>query len=143
VKVEAADRTPSARGAPEPGKRTWAELGARARAWRLLHAAWSGAQLACLGLLWARLIQRRRDPATWAAVAFLAAEGGGLVVGRGDCPMGRVQEAWGDPTPFFELLLPPRAAKAAVPALAVVAVATIAGLVVRSPGPVLRAPRPD
>jgi hypothetical protein len=139
MKLDVAARTP---GAPGQGKRTWSELEARARAWRLLHAAWSAAQLACLGMLWARLIQRRRDPATWAAVAFLAAEGGGLVIGRGDCPMGRLQETWGDSTPFFELLLPPRAAKAAVPVLAGVAVATILGLVVRSPGPVLRAPRP-
>jgi hypothetical protein len=122
--------------------RSWSELGVRARTWRLVHAAWSAAQLACLGLIWARVVQRRRDPATWAGAAFLAAEGGGLVVGRGNCPMGRVQEQWGDPVPFFELLLPPRAAKAAVPALAVVAVAGIAGLVLRAPGVVVRSPSP-
>jgi hypothetical protein len=99
-----------------------------------VHAAWSAAQLACLGLIWARVAQRRRDPATWACVAFLAAEGGGLVVGRGDCPMGGVQEQWGDPVPFFELIFPPRAAKAAVPVLAGVALAPIAALAVRAPG---------
>lgn len=76
----------------------------------------------------------------WAAVAFLAAEGGGLAVGRGDCPMGRVQASWGDPVPFFELILPPRAAKAAVPALAAVALAAISALVLRPPGLVLRSP---
>ena len=121
----------------------WSELGVRARAWRLVHAGWSVAQLACLGLIWARVVQRRRDPAVWAAVAFLAAEGGGLVLGRGDCPMGRVQQGWGDPVPFFELLLPPRAAKAAVPVLAVVALAAIAALVLRRPGLVLRTPSGD
>jgi hypothetical protein len=125
--------------ATDPVAPSWAELGARARAWRLVHAGWSIAQLVCLGLIWARVTQRRRDPATWAAVAFLVAEGGGLVAGRGDCPMGRVQEAWGDPVPFFELILPPRAAKAAVPMLAAVAVAGVAALGLRSPGLVLRA----
>lgn len=56
------------------------------------------------------------------------------MIGRGNCPMGRVQEEWGDPVPFFELVLPPRAAKAAVPVLAGVALAAIAALAVRSPG---------
>jgi hypothetical protein len=113
---------------------SWAELGGRARAWRLVHAAWSVAQLACLGLIFARVMRRRRDPATWASVAFVGAEGAGLLAGSGDCPMGHVQERWGDPVPFFELVLPPRAAKAAVPVLTAVAIGGIAGLALRSPG---------
>jgi hypothetical protein len=48
--------------------------------------------------------------------------------------MGRLQAEWGDPVPFFELILPPRTAKAAVPILAVVSVAAIAALVLRRPG---------
>lgn len=76
----------------------------------------------------------------WASVSFLVLEGGGLVIGRGNCPMGRLQESWGDPVPFFELILPPRAAKAAVPVLAVVSLGAIAGVVLRAPGIVLRAP---
>lgn len=69
----------------------------------------------------------------WASVSFLILEGGALIAGRGDCPMGRLQESWGDPVPFFELILPPRAAKAAVPVLAVVSLAAIAGVVLRAP----------
>jgi hypothetical protein len=53
--------------------------------------------------------------------------------------MGRQQEEWGDPVPFFELILPPRAAKAAVPVLGIVSVVTVAALVVRKPGLVARA----
>jgi len=121
---------------------TWADLGSRARAWRLLHAGWAGAQLACLGVIWARVIVRQRDPLLWASVAFVGAEGAALAVGRGDCPMGGVQEAWGDPVPFFELLLPPRAAKAAIPILAGVSLVGMAGVVFRAPGVVLRWP-PD
>ena len=78
----------------------------------------------------------------WAGIGFLALEGGALVVGRGDCPMGRQQEAWGDPVPFFELVLPPRAAKAAVPVLAAVSLGGIAAVVLRRPGLVLRAGNP-
>jgi hypothetical protein len=75
----------------------------------------------------------------WAAIVFLVAEGAALVVGRGNCPVGPLQERWGDPVPFFELLLPPRAAKAAIPILAIVSVAAILAVVIRRPGVVLRA----
>jgi hypothetical protein len=66
-------------------------------------------------------------------VALLVAEGGALLVGRGDCPMGPAQATMGDPVPFFELLLPPRAAKAAIPILAAVSVAGLVALALRPP----------
>jgi hypothetical protein len=66
-------------------------------------------------------------------VAFLSIEGAALLVGRGDCPMGPLQEEWGDPVPFFELVLPPRAAKAAVPVLAVATLAGFALIWLRGP----------
>ena len=76
----------------------------------------------------------------WASVAFLLTEGAALVVGRGDCPVGQLQAEWGDPVPFFELVLPPRAAKAAVPVLAVVSVLALVALILRAPGIVASAP---
>ena len=118
---------------------SWSTLGIRARTWRLVHAAWSVAQLAGLGYIWACAISGRRTPRLWGAIAFLSAEGAALVVGRGNCPVGPLQAEWGDPVPFFELVLPPRAAKAAVPTLAVVSVAAIAAIVLRRPGLILRA----
>jgi hypothetical protein len=117
----------------------WNELGARAKAWRAAHAAWSVVQLSALGYIWVCAATRRRDPVVWASVGMLSVEGAALVVGRGSCPMGSRQAAWGDPVPFFELVLPPRAAKAAVPALAVISAAAIASLVLRRPGLALRA----
>jgi hypothetical protein len=69
----------------------------------------------------------------------LCVEGAALIVGHGDCPVGPMQAEWGDPVPFFELALPPRAAKAAVPVLAVVSVAGIVALALRRPGLVARA----
>lgn len=124
---------------PDTSPVTWAALGYRAKAWRVVHAAWSAAQLGCLGYIWACALTGRRDQRLWASVAFLGIEGAALVIGRGDCPVGPHQAQWGDPVPFFELVLPPRAAKAAVPALAVVSIAGIAALILRRPGPVAHA----
>jgi hypothetical protein len=121
-----------------PAPVRWGTLTLRAKAWRLAHAAWSVAQLAGLGYIWSSAIRRRRSPRLWAFVALLLGEGAALAVGRGNCPMGGLQSRWGDPVPFFELVLPPRAAKAAVPILAVVSVAALASLVVRRPGLVAR-----
>ena len=118
---------------------SWATLGRRARAWRVLHAAWSVAQLGCLGDIWVSALKRRRSRRLWAGVAFLFVEGGALVVGRGDCPVGPLQAEWGDPVPFFDLVLPPRAARAAVPVLAVVSVTGVVALGLRRPGLVARA----
>jgi hypothetical protein len=123
----------------DPRATRWAILGGRARAWRVVHASWSVAQLACLGYIWASAVTGRRSPRLWAGVAFLCVEGGALVIGGGDCPVGPLQAEWGDPVPFFELILPPRAAKAAVPVLGAVSVTGIAALFLRSPGLVTRA----
>jgi hypothetical protein len=114
---------------------SWATLGRRARTWRLVHASWSVVQLGCLTHLWVSAVRRRRGRLVGASAAFLLAEGAGLVAGRGNCPMGPLQETWGDPVPFFELVLPPRAAKAAVPVLAMIAIAGLIALAVRPPRP--------
>jgi hypothetical protein len=99
----------------------------------MVHAAWSVVGLATLGYIWWCALTRRRDPALSASVGFLLIEGGALVVGRGDCPMGPLQAEWGDAVPFFELMLPPRAAKAAVPVLAAATVAGLVALALRPP----------
>lgn len=115
---------------------SWATLGPAARTFRIVHACWSVAGLTSLGYVWACAVTRRRDRLLGASVAFLLVEGGALVVGRGNCPMGRAQSAWGDPVPFFELVLPPRAAKAAIPILALASVVGLAALGLRAGAPV-------
>ena len=112
---------------------SWSSLSRPARAYRVFHAAWSVAGLASLGYIWFCAITRRRDRALAASVAFLSIEGVGLLIGGGDCPMGTVQAQMGDPVPFFELVLPPRAAKAAVPILAAASIVGIAAVVLRRP----------
>jgi hypothetical protein len=123
-------------GSPPVG---WDELSGRARMWRVFHASWSVAQLGCLAYIWSCAVTRRRNVPLWGGVALLLIEGGALVVGHGNCPMGPLQEEWGDPVPFFELILPPRAAKATIPFLAVVSVGAITALALRKPGLVIRA----
>jgi len=60
------------------------------------------------------------------AVVALAAEGTVVGLNGGDCPLGPIGERVGDEVPLFELVLPPRAAKLAVPVLGAVAATGIA-----------------
>jgi len=39
---------------------SWATLGGRVRAWRVVHASWSVVQLWCLGDMWVSVLRRRR-----------------------------------------------------------------------------------
>jgi hypothetical protein len=111
----------------------WATLSRPAKAYRVFHATWSVAGLTSLGYIWACAAMRRRDRLLGASIAFLSVEGVGLLIGGGDCPMGPFQEQLGDPVPFFELVLPPRAAKAAVPILAGASLAGFLAVALRPP----------
>ena len=53
--------------------------------------------------------------------------------------MGPLQAQIGDPVPFFELVLPPRAAKAAVPILAGASIAGFLAVALRPPSESRRA----
>jgi hypothetical protein len=125
------DRKPLIRAA-DPVVR-WSDLGAGAKAFRAAHLVWGVAGLASLGYIWLSALRRRRDRVLAASVAFLAIEGVALVIGRGNCPFGPFQRRLGDPVPMFELVLPPRAAKAAIPGLVVVTLAGFAALLIRRP----------
>jgi hypothetical protein len=108
-------------------------LSRTAMTFRALHTAIAGAELAALGYVWFCAITRRRDRRLGIAIAALGAEGIGLVIGKGNCPLGPVQEHLGDPIPLFELVLPKRAAKAAVPILTGVAALGVLLALVRRP----------
>jgi hypothetical protein len=112
---------------------SWSTLSRPARAYRVFHATWSVAGLASLGYIWVCAARRRRNRLLGASMAFLSIEGVGLMIGGGDCPMGQLQEQLGDPVPFFELVLPPRAAKAAVPILAAASLAGFLAVALRQP----------
>lgn len=128
--------------APSPTVRPgWSDLGRAARLFRVAHALWSVVNLGSLAYVWACALTRRRDRYLYASVGLLLTEGAALIAGRGNCPFGPLQARLGDPVPLFELVLPPRAAKAAIPALAMVSVAGMAAALVRST-PALRRPSP-
>lgn len=112
---------------------SWATLGMRARLFRIAHATWGFFNLAGLAYICLSAALRRRDRLTYSSMALLAAEGAALVVGGGDCPFGEFQAGLGDPVPMFEWVLPPRAAKAAIPALALVSVVGLLAVAVRQP----------
>ena len=117
------------RGVPDRRWRptvTWSELKPAARAFRVAHAAFAVVSLSSLAYVWVSAVTRRRDRLLAGSVAVLSFEAAALVVGRGNCPFGPAQARLGDPVPLFELVLPPRAAKAAIPVLAVVSVAGLA-----------------
>jgi hypothetical protein len=115
-----------------PGK-GWSELATGARVYRLVHVALASLELSCLAYVWTCAFTRRRDRWLHTAIAILAIQGIGMVIGRGDCPLGPVQQRLGDPTPLFELVLPPKAAKVVFPILGAVTLGGLVALVVRQP----------
>lgn len=102
-----------------------------AKLFRIAHVAWGALNLAALAWIWRSAISGRHDRYVGASMALLGAEGVALVIGRGDCPFGPFQARLGDPVPMFELVLPPSAAKAAIPVLAVVSLVGMAGALLR------------
>lgn len=124
------DESTGAEGAAEP-----AALGPSARRFRVFHTVIAVIDLASLGYVWGCAIRRRRDNLLRVSMFALVIEGVALLVGRGNCPLGPLQRKLGDPVPLFELVLPPRAAKAAVPLLAGISVVGMALAAVRPPAP--------
>ena len=111
----------------------WSELDDRARMLRVGHGLIGVFELGCLGYLWACALTRRRDRLLGATLLVLSAQAIGLAIGRGNCPLGPLQRRLGDPVPLFELVLPPRAAKAAVPVLVAATLAGVLTLLWRRP----------
>jgi len=106
-------------------------LSPAARAFRVAHAAITVAFLAAIAHVWWCALTGRRDRRLRLAVGALVAEGVVVAANHGDCPLGPLQARLGDPVPLFELVLSPRAARRAVPALGLV---TTAGLVLLARG---------
>ncbi len=111
----------------------WRALPAPALAFRLLHITWGIVAMGALANVWMHAARRTRSRLLWAGVAMLVSQAAGLVIGRGDCPLGPFQRRLGDPVPMFELALPPRAAKASIPTLFVIGVAGLVLLLMRPP----------
>lgn len=103
-------------------------LSPAALSFRAVHAAIAVAFLSAIAYVWWCALTGRRGSLLRVAVAALAGEGVLVAAGRGDCPLGPLQERLGDPVPLFELVLSPSAARRAIPVLGAVAAAGVAGL---------------
>jgi hypothetical protein len=114
---------------PRPARK----LSRAAMSFRAFHAAIAVEQLLAIAYVWWCAITGRRDRLLRLAVATLIGEGVLVTANRGDCPLGPLQDRLGDPVPLFELVLSPRAAKRAVPALGAITAAGHVLLVVRGP----------
>jgi hypothetical protein len=87
---------------------------------RVTHGLVSFVFLFCIAVVYAGAWRGTAGTLTLAAVGALLLEGLLVLLSRGNCPLGPLFRRLGDETPFFELLLPPHAAKLAVPGLAAV-----------------------
>jgi hypothetical protein len=115
------------------GRVSWAELPTGARAFRAAHAVFGLVNMASLGYVWLSALRRTRDRRLAGSAALLLTEGAALAIGGGNCPLGSFQRSLGDPVPMFELVLPAKAAKAAVPLLTIVTLAGFAAVLLRPP----------
>jgi hypothetical protein len=107
--------------------------------WRAAHGLIACGFLASIGYVWWCAFTGRRGRLLRLAIAALVSEGALVVANGGNCPLRSAGDRIGDPVPLFELLLSPRAARYAVPALGVLTAAGLGLLAARSPSvPVVR-----
>jgi hypothetical protein len=92
---------------------------------RAIHGLLSAFFLACIGFVYYAAIADVDSPIAYAAAGALILEGVVVALNGGDCPLGGIHRRYGDEKAFFELLLPARAAKLAVPVLGTVTAAGI------------------
>lgn len=98
-------------------------------AFRAVHTLIALGFSSAIVYVWWCALTRRGGRGLNLAVAALALEGVAVAANGGECPLGPLQAKAGDPVPLFELVLPPRAARLAVPVLgAVAAVGSVAAL---------------
>jgi hypothetical protein len=98
---------------------------------RVVHGLITLVFLSCIAAVYVAAWRGSVDALTVAALAALGLEFVLVAASGGNCPLGPFLRRLGDEKPFFELLLSPRAAKAAVPLLGAVALLGGAMLAVR------------
>jgi hypothetical protein len=101
--------------------------------WRAAHGVIAVGFLASIAYVWWCALTGRRGPWLRRAIAALAGEAVLVATNHGDCPLGPVGDRVGDAVPLFELVLSPRAARRAIPALGLFTAAGIGLLAARRP----------
>jgi hypothetical protein len=102
--------------------------------WRAAHGLIALGFLTSIGYVWWCALSGRRGPFLRPAIAALVGEGVVVAMNGGDCPLGPLGDRIGDATPLFELVLSPRAARRAIPALGAVTAGGLGLLAARSWG---------
>jgi hypothetical protein len=116
-----------------PAARSKVALSPAVLVWRAAHGLIAIGFLASIGYVWWCALTGQRGPLLRPAIAALVSEGVLVVTNRGDCPLGPLGDCIGDAVPLFELVLSPRAARRAVPALGVLTAVGLGLLAARSP----------
>jgi len=89
---------------------------------RLLHGALTAFFLTCIGYVYYAALRQRGRRLLYGAIGALTLEGAVFLSNGGDCPLGAVHRRYGDNRDFFELFMPRRFSRRAVPVLGVVAI---------------------
>lgn len=100
---------------------------------RAAHGLITAFFVSYLSMIYYAAVTRRRRRLALAACLAVSAEGAVVFMNGGECPLGRVHRRFGDERTFFELLMPARMARHAVPVLSAVAAAGMALLALRRP----------
>jgi hypothetical protein len=98
---------------------------------RLGHGLISALFLACIAVIYLGAWSGQANVLTYLALAALGIECILVLLSGGNCPLGPWLRRLGDDKPFFELFLPRRVAKAAVPTLGAIAVIGAVALAAR------------
>lgn len=109
---------------------------------RLLHGSITVFFLWCIGYIYYAAFTRRRGPLLEVVIGAVVVEGAVVGLNGGECPLGGVHRRYGDERTFFELFVPKRYARHAVPFFAAVTVLGILLALARGKARPPRAPRP-
>lgn len=88
---------------------------------RILHGIITAFFLTCIIYIYYAGITNQKTTLAYIAVAFIFIEGLVVSLNKGVCPMGPLHKMFGDQKTFFELFLPKKVAKKAVPFLGIIA----------------------
>ena len=87
---------------------------------RTIHGFISLFFLICIAYIYYAGVTNRKGLLAYLAIASVLVEGVIVTLNRGDCPLAGIHRRYGDNLAFFELFLPKRAAKLAIPFLGLV-----------------------
>lgn len=88
---------------------------------RVIHGVITFIFLSCIFYIYYSGITNRIGWITYLAIGLIVVEGIVVSLNKGNCPLGPIHHKYGDDKAFFELILPKRTAKMAVPVLGIIA----------------------